>query len=339
MRRAGIDSGSRWLGLVIADDATGPHPLSYVYGDALTVGREVPRATPKLVQPKPKTLPDGSIVTPEPYYLTTTREVTEEDESAVASEVMMLLVAHGVEAVEIEKVDRVYAGKGVSVQGAVAQGTNLGRTKGVYTRIAERCAARGIAVEYVLAVSWRARLAPMVKAEAAMRAAREGRPSPEGSTIKRRGDGLDPALRLGIAAWPDAGTFHKDKVEHICDAAGILLARKAPPLLSKRAARAATSPRGPRKPREKRTAPRGDRVRGKMGALDLAKYRATDRARYARKAAALLAEREAAGCACRKPGESRRGRHKKTCPKHVSKAGARALQLERFRAESTASRK
>ncbi len=319
MRRAGIDSGSRWLGLVIADDAAGAHPLSFVYGDALTVGREVPRTTPKLVQPKPKTLPDGTVVTPDPYYLTTTREVTEEDESAVASEVMALLIAHGVESVEIEKVDRVYAGKGVSVQGAVAQGTNLGRTKGVYTRIAERCAARGIAVEYVLAVTWRARLAPMVKAEATMRAAREGRPVPEGATIKRRGDGLDPTLRLGVAGWPDVGSFHKDKVEHICDAAGILLAAKAPPLVSKRAPRGGTTPRGSRKPREKRTTPRGDRIRGKMGPLDLASYRATDRARYARTegpamAAARAAAREAAGCRCREPGQSTRGRHKYWCP-------------------------
>lgn len=323
MRRAGIDSGSRWLGIVIADDATGPRPLAYVYGDALTVGREVPRATPKLVQPKPKTLPDGTIVTPEPYYLTTTREVTEEDESAVATEAMALLVEHGVEAVQIEKVDRVYAGKGVNVQGAAAQGTNLGRTKAIYTRIAERCAARGIAVEYVLAVTWRARLAPMVKAEEGMRATREGR-APEGAAIKRRGDGLDPTLRLGIAGWPERGTFDEKKIEHICDAAGILLAAKAPPLVSKRAARAATAKeRGPRKPREKRTAPRGDRIRGKMGEVDLANYRATDRARYERTVgAARAAARSAAGCSCREPGQSTRGRHKANCVMHKDKVGA-----------------
>lgn len=320
LRRAGIDSGSRWLGLTICVDADGPHVLSYVFADALTVGREVPRAVPRLVTPKPKTEPDGTITEREPYYLMTTREVTEDHEREAASAVMALLIEHGVEVVTIEKISHLHGGKGATVQGVVAQGTETNRTKGVYTRIAERCEARGIEVRYVLAATWRARLLPMVKAEAEMTARREGQPAPEGSAIKRRGTGLDPIARLGIAGWPSLDTWKTDKkedkkAEHVLDAAGLLLAEKAPAPVSKRTARAASAAaRGPRVKREKRAAPRGDRIRGKMGPTDLAKYRATDRARYARtKGAERAAARIAAGCDCREPGKRARGRCKVTC--------------------------
>ena len=328
MRRAGIDSGSRWLGLTICDDAAAPHVLSYVFADALTVGREIPRAVPKLVTPKPKEEADGTITTREPYYLTTTREVTEDHEREAASEVMALLIAHGVEVVTIEKISHLHGGKGSTIQGVVAQGTETNRTKGVYTRIAERCEARGIEVRYVLAATWRARLRPMVKAEAELTARREGQPAPEGAAIKRRGTGLDPIARLGIAGWPSLDAWKTDKkdekkAEHVLDAAGILLAEKAPEPVSKRAARAASSvARGPRVRREKRMAPRGDRIRGKMGPIDLEKYRATDRARYERDAAKRKAEaiaaRASAGCVCRVPDAAGKvrlgGRHKRECP-------------------------
>lgn len=334
MRCAAVDSGSRWLGLTICDDADGPHVLSYVFADALTVGREIPRAVPKLVTPKPKMEADGTITEREPYYLTTTREVTEDHEREAAAAVMALLVEHRVECVIIEKISHLHGGKGATVQGVVAQGTEINRTKGVYTRIAERCEARGIEVRYVLAATWRARIKPMVELVAETTARREGLPASEGTAIKRRGTGLDPIARLGIAGWPSLDawkTANKDdkKAEHVLDAAGILLAERAPPLVSKRAARAAGSaPPGPRVKPEKRTTPRGDRVRATMGEIDRAKYRATDRARYARTAAAVKAEaiaaRAAARCRCRVPDAEGKvrlaGRHKYWCPMAPTKS-------------------
>lgn len=297
MRCAAIDSGSRWLGLAIADDGPPTHPLRYICGKAISVGREVARKVPTLVTPKPRTAPDGTVTTPAPYYLTTTREVTEEDECAVAAEVMSYLIEHEVALVTIEKVASVYARKGTTVKGVAAQGTELGRTGRVYTRIAERCMARGIEVRYVLASTWRARLFPLVRAEAELSARATGEAPPEGATIKRRGDGLVPVLRAGVYGWPAGGTFPADEIEHVCDAAGILLSAALPVTESKRKARS-------EQPRRRATGPRAPK-----GKLDRAKARERRSARYE-------AARVAAGCTC----GLHRGRHRKTCPLHVSRA-------------------
>lgn len=303
MRHAGIDSGSRWLGLGIFDDGPPTHPLSYVFAKALTVGREVERAAPLLITPKDKTAADGSVTKREPYYLTTTREVTEEDECAVAAEVMGYLIAHGVECVTIEKVSRVNFSKGATTQGVAAQGTALGQTKGVYTRIAERCMARGIEVRYVLAATWRARLLPMVKAEAVLAARMRGVAPPEDTAIKRRGADLEPTMRMGIHGWPAGGTFKSDEIEHVCDAAGIVLSAMLPAHVSKRKTRTG-SPRkrtpGPRKPR------------GTRGALDKKKQHERRIALRAERRPAREAARAATGCTC----GLHRGRHRRECPRH-----------------------
>lgn len=329
MRRAGIDSGSRWLGLGIFDSGPPSHPLSYVFAKALTVGREVERAVPKLITPKPKVAPDGTVTEREPYYLTTTREVTEEDECAVAAEVMGYLIGHGVECVTIEKVSRVNFGKGATTQGVAAQGTALGQTKGVYTRIAERCMARGIEVRYVLAATWRARLLPMVKAEAELAARIRGGAAPEAATIKRRGGDLEPTMRMGIYGWPASGTFKPDEIEHIADAGGIVLAAMMPATVSKRKSSAARArKRGP-------VAPRGPR-----GAIDKAKAKArrVERREARRPAheAAVLAARAEAGCSC----GTVRGRHRAGCALHRGAPAKPDKGAERAaRATASAARK
>jgi hypothetical protein len=308
MIRATIDPGSAVVAVLIYDDDAPGYVARYVDARTFTVGRLVPRDVPKVITPKPRTLPDGSTVTPEPYTLTERREVTEADERAVSVDVVAFLLSHGVGEVTIERVSQPF---GANLAAAISQGGQLVKTKGVATWIAARCDALGIVLgASVLATSWRARLAPLVREHAV--------PIVAGPAIRDEGASLVPVLAALIQDWPKRGTFTDKQTNHIRVVGGMALWSLLPLLPG-----AKRKADGPRRPRNvggvKRTPkggkggryPRGARDRAKMSETERERSRGVDRARYARTKGAVVTE-----CNCKPAGAAKRGRHKRTCPEH-----------------------
>jgi len=145
VRRAGLDSGSRWVAIMIADGNTAP--FAHVHAEAIEVGRVVP------IEPVTKTRKDGST-----YTLTERHEVTVDDEKRAADAVMLALTRHAIDHLTIEMVSNFYVERGASAQRASAQGTLTIRAERIATRVAERCERMGIAVEYVARATARAKV-------------------------------------------------------------------------------------------------------------------------------------------------------------------------------------
>jgi hypothetical protein len=297
-----IDPGTAWTAWVIAERADPMQadalPLRVVDHDKIETGALVPLPPHRVTV---RTKADGSEVTQDKE-----RIVSRADRVRVGATLEVIARRHGVTRVVIERVGHTFL-RGGSKGGDMKQAESAKQTALVEEKIVDFMEAAGLPVVPVTRATWANRLR-MYLGEKVV-----GAPA------------MSRAELLPVLMWGYAGAWPRAAEEHRRDCGGMSLWDALPPLETRRAARAATAPRGPRKPRQKRTAPRGDRVRGKMGPLDLAKYRATDRARYERtKGAARAAAREAAGCNCREPGQPRRGRHKKTCAMHRPKVTAKA---------------
>jgi hypothetical protein len=294
-----IDPGTAWTAWVIAERADPMQaealPLRVVAHDTIETGALVP-LPPHRVTVRARA--DGTEVVQDKE-----RVVSRADRVRVGATLAAIAQRHGVTRVVIERVGHTFL-RGGSKGGDMKQAESAKQTALVEEKIADFMEAASLPVVAVTRATWANRLR-MYLGEKVV-----GAPA------------MSRAELLPVLMWGYAGAWPKAAEEHRRDCGGISLWDALPPLETRRAARAATGKRGPRKPREKRTAPRGDRIRGKMGPVDLAKYRATDRARYARAAAELSAARRAAtaaariaaGCTCREPGQSTRGRHRYWCP-------------------------
>ncbi len=310
--RAAIDPGSRWIAVTITRDDGPESPLRFSDARAFEVGHWVEFPEPRVKFKKPKSI-EGAEQPPEPYTVTGEHVLTEADASAAATEIVTYLLSYGVDEVATEHVRNMHG-----MVGAV--GTALLKSSGVYTRIVDRLELLGVRVRYVLASTWRARLNPIVKASMSARGL-----VAKGVLISRStGSVLDPVFADLVAGWPGAHRWTDKQIPHIRDATGLALACYLPPLPVR--ARGAVGSRGPRARRVSKAQPRGARARAEMKPILLAKYRATDRAREQRyrdrDQIAIIEVRADAGCACRLPGESLRGRHKRACPMHVVKVSA-----------------
>lgn len=329
--RAAIDPGSRWIAVTITRDGGSDSPCNYVDARCFPVAKYDHLVTydppvTRYRKPKVTVAPDGvTIITlpPESYTVTEEREQSPEERRAsedarllAGDEVGAYLVAHNVEACDVETVDHVF-GKTPQATSAATKAIRIGE------KIVERALTiwelsrkpRGLLSPRVpiLATSWRARVTPLIKA--GMRARGE---DIAGVLIRGKGAALEPVLVAHVPGWPGSASFPEAHREHIRDSTGLALAcgMPAPPAHAKGAAR----PRGPRVRGASKARPRGDRARAAMGPIDLAKYRATDRARDQRHRdearPAMLAARAAAGCLCRAPGARMTGRHRRDCPMH-----------------------
>ncbi len=305
MIRAAIDPGSRWIAVTVTEDLGPSQPIRFVDAFPFEVGHEV-TYDPPLVKVKSRRAIDGVPMEGplETYLVTRGRELTEAESSAAATRIVAYLLGHGVDEVATEHVRHMYGAN-------AGAGTGLLKSAGVYVRIVDRLEQFGIAVQYVPASTWRARLNPLVKD--VLRA--QGLPA-KGVLIGRNtGAVLDPVFVAHLAGWPGASRWTADEAGHIRDSTGLALACGLPALETSRKASA-----GPRKPRGRaatKRSPRSTRARGEMLPAKAEAYRVTDRAYDARtRLADLATARVAAGCKCKLPGAPTTGRHKAWCPAH-----------------------
>lgn len=299
-----VDPGCAWTAWVICEPAspTAALPLRVVDHGEIETGSLVDLPANKVTT---RTKADGSEVVKDKK-----REVSPEDRRRVAADLTRIAKYHGAARAVVERMGHVFLGG--TEQRKMAQAESAKQTAMVEELICDRLIAAGVEVVPITRQTWANRLRIFL-------------PTKEvGAPSMTRAE-LLPILQVGFGGAFPVGA---SRDEHERDCGGMALWDALPALVSKRAARAASSAaRGPRVKRERRTTKRGDRVRGRMGPIDLAKYRATDRARYARKAEPVKAARAAAGCSCREPGQSPRGRHKATCVRH--KAKVRPLEITR----------
>lgn len=238
-RVAGLDPGSTYVGLAIAEGERAP--LRYVYATTYDVGERVARAKPLTGK-----RPDGTT-----YVSTHKHTVSAEHVDAVATAVMRDLERHGVQRLVIEHADTVRMDpRNPSAHTSIA--TAMVRQAWVDGVIGERAQRAGIVVERVAAVTWRGIVA--------------GRSGRGGSGAER----IPGAVAAGITGWTSAD-------EHALDAAGLCLwavrEPDPPPVPRERAARAPRSPRA----RAATPATSGARERAKAKARAAADARAAER--------------------------------------------------------------
>jgi hypothetical protein len=313
-----VDPGTAWTAWVICEPARPgePLPLRVVAHDKIPTGSLVDLPADKVTT---RTRADGSEVTKDKR-----REVSPADRRRVANLLAGIAAEYCVRRAVVERIGYVFLGGSEGRKRAQAESAK--ETAKVEELICDRLETAGVTVVPVKRQTWANRLRILLPKKVV------------GAPSMGRAE-LLPVLQTGFAdAWPSAAG------EHERDCGGMALWDALPPLASKRAARAATSAaRGPRAKRERRTTPRGDRVRSKMGPIDLAKYRATDSAwrkrLWAKRREEGVAARAAAGCECRKPDATGKvrlgGRHKRECP--LSQAKPKAVPYaERMAAELAA---
>lgn len=196
--RAGIDSGSRALALAIAQGDTWPVQLRYLH--TFDVGEIVPLPKPRIV----KHALGGS------HTITTKRVVNREHISKLANQVVEQMASRGVTSVVMEFSDSAHfsrAGSKATEHSAIA--TNLLKQLWLAVTITERAEARGIRVQLVAPVTWRAKV----------------------TRRSTTGDGAElipMSLKQGYRNWPLASN------EHERDAGGALLYGCLPEDIEKR---------------------------------------------------------------------------------------------------------
>lgn len=185
MRRAGIDSGSRWIGIVISDgDAA---PLALVHRATIELGEEVPLD-------KPVKRADGTMKTHR-------RVITGAEAARVAALLRALCVEHGVQRAITEQVRDVFLNPEDSHAAHRAQASAVNKTSWVLGRIQATLEAAGIEVpEGVNQASARARVAGRSKG-------RRGGSSPER---------IPEACRRGFVDWPDEAGEHERDAAILC---------------------------------------------------------------------------------------------------------------------------
>lgn len=312
MIRATIDPGSAVVAVLIYDDAAPGYVARYLDARPFEVGVKVAHDPPLLMRYADKTAADGTVTPGNTWLKKFTRTVTEADERDVAIGVVAYLIGR-VEEVTIERVGQAH---GKTLGEVISKSGQLVKTARIASGIAARCDALGIVVRPgPLAVTWRARLVPLV---------REHGGDVAGPAIRGKGAALDPVLAAKIEGWPDPRSWDEDHVDHIRVVGGMALWSLLPPLPGTK--RKADGPRRPRVSGGGKRAPkggkggrypRGARARAKMSAAERDRSCGVDRARYARTIGAdLAAARVASGCNCKPPEKPTRGRHKATCPAH-----------------------
>ena len=314
MIRAAIDPGSRWIAVTITRDDGPAAPCTFLDATVVEVGHVVTHDPPLTRYRRPKVV-DGVTLPAEAYEVAREHVATADDRDAAGDAVAVYLARWGVEACDVEHVERIHA---PTAQAASMASKHLLAAREIVTRAltlwgAAR-AARGLTAPRVLmlAASWRARLSPMVKAcNTALAVPREG------VLIKAsdRGGALEPVLFAHVPGWPGGASFPANHVEHIRDSTGLALACGLPAIAPRKATSGAPRVRNPRLgPKTKAKRRLG---RAFMSDIDLAKARATVRA-WAKRTiyTPALEARAAAGCDCRAPGERKTGRHKATCAMH-----------------------
>lgn len=186
--RAGLDSGSHFIGLVIASGDRAPlraHVIRTLQG-----GDWVPLPRPRVVE-----YADGS-----KHTITQKWMFTFEDALSVADRVVTELIAHRVISLTVEFSDQLHVQHGA---GEAAQfiGTELIRASWIWVLVYERATRAGIRVRRVRAATWRAKVA--------------------GRARKHRGEAelIPAAVRAGFANWPGPRVTN----DHERDAGGIVL--------------------------------------------------------------------------------------------------------------------
>ena len=296
MISAKIDPGSAVVAVAIfADDAAPPFVVRYLDAHPFPVGTITKHDPPLTGHYRDRVLADGTVKPGGPWTRHETREVTEADEQRVAAHVVAALVAFGVQEVTIEQIGHAF---GDSVGAVLGKARQLGSTGRISSSIMARCEGAGITVRPgPLAVTWRARLAPLV---------REHGGNVAGPAIRGKGATLDPVLAALIQNWPAGDTWGEKEIDHVRVTGGLALWGALPPLPG----RARKSTGAPRK-RSDVAAPREHLTVEELRARRVAK-----KARVATDSRAkIAAARVAAGCPC----GSRKGRHAVECPLHVTK--------------------
>lgn len=185
MRRAGIDSGSRWIGLVISDGAAAP--LALVHRATIEIGEL------ELLD-KPVKRKDGSTKTHR-------RVITGAEAARVAALVRALCIEHGVQRAITEQVRDVFLNPADSNAAHRAQASAVNKTSWVLGRIQATLEAAGIEVpEGVNQASARARVAGRSKG-------RRGGSSPER---------IPEACRRGFKDWPEEAGEHERDAAILC---------------------------------------------------------------------------------------------------------------------------
>ena len=190
-RSAGLDPGSRKVGLCIAEGDT--LPLKCIDLRTLLVGRRVELPKPKEVKKR-----DGTT-----YTKTHIVEFDDELVDSLAAEIVQILLSHNVKRLILEHVFEAHLQKSDGFKASNST-TQLLRSMWVSTTIRDAAKAAGIEVVRVRATTWRAKVA--------------GRQ-------KRGGDGAEripAAIAAGFTNWPAKSD------EHERDAAGLALYGCAP---------------------------------------------------------------------------------------------------------------
>ena len=216
MIRAGIDSGSVWIGLVIAEGDAPPLRL-LIPPRRIEVGHLVPVANPKPWLNRdgtPRLREDGTMMMHDRR-----REVTDADEHNAASEVMAEIVRYGAERVVCETVKNVFIDGKVSSRGNSAKATRLKTSGQVLARIKDRCRSLGLEIAEPLLASWRSRVVGKASATDAETA---------------------PAVTSKYIDWPEDILLGREGRDQR-DAGGVLLWDVIPAPHAARAARVASA--------------------------------------------------------------------------------------------------
>ncbi len=316
MIRARIDPGSAFVAVgIFADDAPPPYLCRYVDAHPYSVGTITKHDPPLTGHYKDRVRKsDGVVIPGGPWTRHETREVTEADEQRVARFVVEGLVLRRVEEVTLERIGHAF---GDTVPEVAAKSKYLISTARISAAIVTGCEYHGIRVTPgPLAVTWRARLAPLV---------REHGGDVAGPAIRGKGAALDPLLAALIQDWPANDTWTDKEVDHIRVTGGLALWGALPALPS--AARKALGPRAPRDPDAAKRTPRGGkagrypkgaRARANMSVEEAVRERAVARAAHARR----FGGGADAACDCRTidaRGRRSPGSCKRTCAAVLAK--------------------
>lgn len=316
MKRATIDPGSAVVAVLIYDDAAAPFVARYVVAKPFEVGEKTKHDPPLTGFYADKKRADGTIVPGGPWTRHETREVTREHEQEAAKKVVAYLLVSGAKEVTIERIGHAY---GKTIQEVIGKSKFLQITDRIASSITARCMMLGIKVTPgPLAVTWRARLVPLV---------REHGGDVAGPAIKGKGAALDPVLAAMIDGWPAPGTWGEEHVDHVRVVGGMALWSLLPPLPgAKRKADGPRRPRttghGKRTPKGGKAAryPRGVRAWGKKSPEERERVQRVERERARRMREAKRGDRPA--CTCREQSAAERrtgGRHKRTCAAFVAR--------------------